>query len=145
MRIEKKKTKKKTPRGRACEGTVVIVFLFFFNQNLMLQDKKGVEMIFRVEERRGLKKTVVKGILEVKDWVTGQYYESTVVCIVLHCICKYAICVNKFIPSLVSQLVGLFYGISTFFGSFNAESSHFDESLFISRSSYLQIFIHCVQ
>ena len=35
----------------------------------------------------------------------------------------------------------LFYGISTLFGSFNTESSPFDEILFVSRSSYIQIFI----
>ena len=33
----------------------------------------------------------------------------------------------------------LFYGISTLFRSFNAELSQFDESLYVSRSSYLQI------
>ena len=37
-------------------------------------------------------------------------------------------------------LADLFYGVSTLFGSFNAESSHFDKSLFVSRSLYLQIF-----
>ena len=40
----------------------------------------------------------------------------------------------------------LFYGISTnTLGSFNAESSHFDESWFVSKPSYLLIFIHGVQ
>ena len=42
----------------------------------------------------------------------------------------------------VGQLV---HGVSTIFGSFNAESSYFDKILFVSRSSYLQIFIHNVQ
>ena len=38
-------------------------------------------------------------------------------------------------------LVGLFYGILALFGSLNAALSQFDKSLYVSRSSYLQIYI----
>ena len=42
---------------------------------------------------------------------------------------------------MVGWLVGWFYGISTLFGSFNAELNQFDKSLYVSRSSYRQVCI----
>ena len=45
-------------------------------------------------------------------------------------------------PIYIGCLIILFYGVLTLFGSFNAESSHFDESLFVSKSSYFQIIYH---
>ena len=38
---------------------------------------------------------------------------------------------------LISLFLCLFYGVSTLFGSFKAELSHFDKSWYISRFSFL--------